>query len=296
MLDSISSEMLHSDPQETIRTASTALLHLSQSVLKLLDACPRQFQYSYLNQINSVINPEQQTSLTLGSQFHLLMQQQELGLPILSINPMDSRLQNCVQSLMNQAPDLFPQQVPQDQGIRDSEHSRTLLFSQPNQDYLLTVVYDLLILEPRQAQILDWKTYPRPEKLEWLAQSWQTRLYFYVLAETSPYQPAQISMTYWFVQPSEPQTMTPPFHQLTYSDAQHQQTRSDLETLLHSLTAWLQAFQLGHDLPQVSESKGICQRCPFIVKCQRHLSNQLPMSFPEGDWQIELADIPEITL
>jgi hypothetical protein len=54
------------------------------------------------------------------------------------------------------------------------------------------------------AQILDWKTYPKPQNRRWVEQNWQTLLYPYVLAETSDYLPEQISMTYWFVQSEQP--------------------------------------------------------------------------------------------
>jgi ATP-dependent exoDNAse (exonuclease V) beta subunit len=59
---------------------------------------------------------------------------------------------------------------------------------------LLTVIYDLLIEAEDNAQILDWKTYPQPKEQNRLAKDWQTRLYLYVLAETSDYLPEQISM------------------------------------------------------------------------------------------------------
>jgi len=61
------------------------------------------------------------------------------------------------------------------QTFRASEHSCTLQI----QDYLLTDCY-LLIADNRQAQILDWKTYPKPQNRCWLEQNWQTLLYLCV--------------------------------------------------------------------------------------------------------------------
>ena len=57
-------------------------IRLSQAQLNTLEACPRLFQHLHLDQLGSPVPPEQQESLTWGSQFHLLMQQQALGLPV----------------------------------------------------------------------------------------------------------------------------------------------------------------------------------------------------------------------
>ena len=76
-----------------------------------------------------------------------------------------------------------------------SEHRRTLAFN----DYLLTVVYDLVVCTPQQGQIFDWKTHQRRPPESWLQGDWQTRLYLYVLCETTDLKPEQLSMTYWFV-------------------------------------------------------------------------------------------------
>jgi len=67
-------------------------------------------------------------------------------------------------------------------------------------NYLLTVIYDLILLESDRAVIFDWKTYLKPIDADKLAKNWQTRLYLYVLAETAAYPLDSLSMTYWFVQ------------------------------------------------------------------------------------------------
>ena len=179
----------------------SSLTRLSQGQLNLLETCPPKFQEVYLDQLSSPISPQQQEKLTWGSRFHLLMQQRELGLPIESLLSEDEQLQHSITSLVNAAPEILQPDV---QGRRDAEHCRTLQF----QDYLLTVIYDLLITDDEGAQILDWKTYLQPENQTKLAKNWQTRLYLYVMAETSEYLPEQISMTYWFVKlPSQPQSL-----------------------------------------------------------------------------------------
>ena len=93
---------------------------------------------------------------------------------------------------------------PKENSWREAEHSRTM----GHGDFVLTVIYDLLIAQPDKAIILDWKTYRQPQKRANLAKNWQTRLYLYVLVETSEYTPEQITMTYWFVKSGKPKNIS----------------------------------------------------------------------------------------
>jgi hypothetical protein len=269
------------------------LIRLSQAQLNLLETCPRKFQQVYLDQLGAPIAPEHQDQMNWGSRFHLLMQQHELGLPTLA-DSTDPLLQNGVNAFIQAAPELFQQQAV----FRQSEHRRTLEF----QGYLLTVVYDLLILNPQQAQILDWKTYPRPQNQHWLAESWQTRLYPFVLAETSDYSPEDISITYWFVQATQSasatsatkahyETIQPTSLRFNYSTSQHEEIRSKLNTLLGKLTGWLEDYQTGKLFPQVEATENRCGFCAFDVRCHRHQ--------PETEVSEELptfAEIQEVAL
>lgn len=204
------------------------MLRLSQGHLNLLETCPPKFQQSYLSQASSLPNPETAEKQTWGNRFHLLMQQRELGLPIASLLQEDTELDRSLKALVNAAPDFFNYNHHQ---RREAEHSLTINFG----NYLLSVVYDLLIAEDNQAKIIDWKTYLRPQAKTKLACNWQTRLYLYVLAETSDYSPEQLSMTYWFVKlPTKPQS-----HTFTYNKQLHQKTKQDLTKLLTNLELWL---------------------------------------------------------
>ena len=171
-------------------------MRLSQGQLNLLERCPRQFQHTYLDLFGSPTTAEQQARQAWGSRFHLLMQQRELGLPIESLVREDLQLQHWMNAFATAAPEILNNLEPNTNNIfRESEHYRTLQV----QDYLLSVIYDLLIADDRQAQIFDWKTNPKLPKKSQLEKNWQTRLYLYVLAETSDYLPEQLSMTYWYV-------------------------------------------------------------------------------------------------
>ncbi|HBB33811.1 MAG TPA: PD-(D/E)XK nuclease family protein [Cyanobacteria bacterium UBA9273] len=260
------------------------LTRLSQGHLKILETCPRKFQHIYFDQLGTPVSPEQQEHLAWGSRFHLLMQQRELGLPVELLIEEDTQLQKWVTALVNAAPEVFTRDP---QTFREPEHCRTLNF----QGYLLTVIYDLLIEDDTSAQILDWKTYAQPKHRQRLATDWQTRLYLYVLAETSDYLPEQISMTYWFVK-SQPHPQSLKF---PYDRVQHEKTRQDLTKLLSQLSRWLECYQSDRlPFPQVPVSTDRCRDCSFAVRCQRvEESRDTRLSPPLLP---NLAEIEEVSL
>lgn len=256
----------------------TQLLGLSQAQLNLLEVCPRKFQHIYLEQLKTALDPQDEEKQILGSRFHLLMQQQEMGLPIQSFLQADAQLQSWMANVVNAAPEIFTAAID-NQTFRESEHYRTLQV----QDYLLTVIYDLLIADSQQAQIFDWKTSTHLPNHDKLAENWQTRLYMYVLAETSAYLPEQISMTYWFVQSEEkPQKI-----KFSYNSQQHQKTANQLNQLLSQLSHWLEDYQQNKLFPQLGIAKSaLCNNCQFASKCLRipvSESKPNPTSLPNLD-------------
>jgi hypothetical protein len=270
-------------------------LRLSQGQLNLLEACPRKFQHIYLEQLGSPTTPEQQAHQTWGSRFHLLMQQRELGLPIDSRMAEDRQMQRCVGSLLAAVPEIVDP-VVDDSSWRQSEHRRTCSV----QGYPITVIYDLLMLEADQARILDWKTYPRPPQQRWLARNWQTRLYPFVLAETSQYLPEQISLTYWFVQAQaeaqfdSSQSLLPQSLTFAYNATLHEQTRQELTQLLKQLTHWLEQYQQGEPFPQVNEAVERCEDCQFSGRCDRHPAES--ENALTTDWFTNIDQIDEVVL
>lgn len=264
-------------------------MRLSQGQLNLLERCPRQFQHTYIEQLASPTTPEQQERQTWGSRFHLLMQQRELGLPVESLVKEDPQLQHWMTAFASAAPEILTPD-PNSQTFRESEHCRTLQV----QDYLLTVIYDLLIASDRTCQILDWKTYPKPQNRRRLEQNWQTRLYLYVLAETSDYLPEQIFMTYWFIQSED----TPQSLKFTYNNAQHEKTKQRLNQLLNQLTYWLQRYKQGEPFPQVAAGSNLCDACQFAVRCVRQSQHERYSGEENFDPNLlsNLAAIQEVSL
>jgi PD-(D/E)XK nuclease superfamily len=251
-------------------------IRISQRHLKILETCPRQFEYTYCDRLTLSTASAQQSKTQLGSDFHLLMHQRELGLPIAAILARSPQLNTWMQAMLQTAPELF--QIDADTW-RESEHVRTLELG----DYLFTAIYDLLILQPDRADIIDWKTYPLPKYKKDLDLEWQTRLYLYLLAETSEYLPKQIAFTYWFIQ-SMPQ---PKSVKISYTLKQHRQTQTDLLILLEKLTNWLDVDRSDREpFPQVAMSTGLCDRCNFALRCRgTQLDAATPISFTDRDLQ-----------
>ena len=261
-------------------------MRLSQGHLNLLDRCPRKFQHTYLEQLGSPNSPEQQERLLAGSRFHALMQQWEMGLPIEPFLQEDAQLRQWFHAFIAAAPQILSINNPT---FRESEHLRMLEF----RGHLLTVVYDLLILTDQEAQILDWKTYPKPSKTD-LSQSWQSRLYPFVLNKTSDYAPEQISMTYWFFQSqfSQSQGEAAQSLKLPYSAKQHEETNQMLGRSLDQLSEWLDRYETkGEFFPQVPETAE-CADCSFAVRCVRSSQDE----HPSPETFLNIAEIQEVPL
>ncbi|HEY9809579.1 MAG TPA: PD-(D/E)XK nuclease family protein [Halomicronema sp.] len=266
-------------------------MRLSQRHLNFLETCPRKFQHTYLDLLGAPTSPEQQEKLGWGSRFHLLMQQRELGLPVDSLLQENPELKLCLDGLIPAAPDIFNNQMEGD-FFREAEHQRTLNLGK----YLMLVRYDLLIADAKNARIIDWKTYPVPQNKKQLEQDWQTRLYLYVLAETSNYAPKQISMTYWFVKTPLDKTNPPAFVKFAYSEAKHKKTEKDLNLLLDNLTLGLKRYQeMGVDFPQVDIEAKVCTHCQFAFRCERSFEKNEEETKVTNDW-FDLTKIPEVKL
>ncbi|MDJ0508118.1 MAG: PD-(D/E)XK nuclease family protein [Crocosphaera sp.] len=224
------------------------LIRLSQAQLNILAVCPPQFQRLYLEQLGSPISPDIQANVLWGNQFHQLMQQHFLGLSIDGFFAENEELKTVIESLLSE---VSKRHKINSNVWKEAEHYRVL----EKDNYLLTAIYDLLIISEEQAEILDWKTYLEPQNKEKLAQNWQTKLYLYLLTETSKYLPEQISMTYWFVKiPHQPKSLT-----FEYSQELHKKNEEDLQTLLTNLNQyWWDLHQENIHFPHLKNCESSC--------------------------------------
>jgi hypothetical protein len=289
------------------------MLTLSQAHLSLIDACPREFQYRILDRLSGPIDPEVQARLAWGAMVHRLIEQQSLGLdlgPLLALNP---EFRSPLARLGRSIGAGFPTSPtdPDDPDRYYSEHPRQLQLG----GFALMAVYDGLLLTAERAEIVDWKSYAKPRRSAALINHWQTRLYLYLLVETSDYRPDQVAMTYWFVGESPGELA----HEsgdgdssgdlaadpaaclrVAYDDRQHQQTQGDLLERLARLSRWLADYGASLDdgaddgannriadrpirgFDQVAD-RSRCGSCAFVARCGRD-------AVPELDWQ----SLPEL--
>lgn len=266
---------------------------LAQSHLSLLALCPRRFQHHYLDRVVSPIPWFQQQRITWGNQFHQLLQQYELGLPLQRFQASNPDLYRCFTALHAAAPHIFQPpdgQQPHAPRWRASEHRRTLAFG----NYGLTVVYDWILATDRGVEIFDWKTYRQPPKADTLAHHWQTRLYAYVLAETSNYEPEQITFSYWFIAPPRPgEPVELGSQSFAYDRHQHAATHQDLQTLVHQFQGWHDRYTTqGEAFPQVTLGNSICDTCSFQQRCQRGSGNASDGDRPGTLWH-DLAPLAD---
>jgi hypothetical protein len=262
-------------------------MKLSQGNVTLLQSCPRLFQLQVLEQLGVPQLGAVWGRLNLGSQFHQLMQQFSQNLPIDAIQAIvatDRDLSRWWQAVLDYGDELFPEAG---QAWTDSEHVRTWEWM----GHTLVGIYDYLVLYPESAQILDWKTYPKPIETRQIRNSWQSRLYPFLLAKTSDYAPETIEMRYWFFQArdrtgvdfekGEAQADRPQLLRLPYDAEQQAQTLEDLTVILSDLNQWLRGYeQLGEDFPQTSVRR-TCETCGFVVRCDRAMNAEVGLQIPE---------------
>ncbi|MFM7885233.1 MAG: PD-(D/E)XK nuclease family protein, partial [Pseudanabaena sp.] len=169
--------------RKSAMTAITPITSISQDHLNIWEACRRKYQYSFLEVlILPEVDLDRKEKLQLGAKFHLLMQQKEIGLDISALASSDAQLQTWLNAFEKRPPAMIA-------GDRLCEHRRTLDISdttlhddsenrERNQGhFVLTAIYDMVILGDCQAQILDWKTHQAPIPFHKLKANWQTRLY-----------------------------------------------------------------------------------------------------------------------
>ncbi|MGK7913323.1 MAG: PD-(D/E)XK nuclease family protein [Synechococcus sp.] len=196
---------------------------ITQSHLRLLESEPHRFARLYADGLELPTVARNSAAIERGKQFHNLLHQQSLGLPIAPLVDNDADLKRYFQAFQTCPPPLLD-------GSQLAEYPLAL----PWGDVQLYGIVDLLIEAPDRAQVVDWKTYWKSRSFEELVGDWQTRLYLFLLTETRGYAPEHVSMLYWFAE--DPQHCV----EISYSSKAHYNTQADLAKLLEALTGWLQ--------------------------------------------------------
>ncbi len=190
----------------------------SQSSLQDFLDCPRRFQLRHLLRVAwPAVRSEPVLELERyqrqGEQFHRMVQQHLLGVPVERLSPMAeeaelarwwenylrfSREKTGLAGLVSEGARCFPE----------------VSFSVALADCRLFAKMDLVVVSPAgQALVIDWKTSRNRPRRAWLAERVQTRVYPYLLVKGGAFlnnqieiQPEQVEMLYWFAAfPDQPE-------------------------------------------------------------------------------------------
>ncbi len=234
----------------------------SQSSLQDYADCPRRFQLRYIEQLRwpavesePVLENEQRQ--IEGQLFHRLIQQHILGLPEekliqLANTPNLERWWNNFSST--------------DLGLRDYAQYPEISLSCPVGVHRLLAKYDLLAIQSgRKALIIDWKTYAKRPRDEWMSVRWQTRVYLSMLVMAGahlnnniPFEPEQIEMIYWYADfPTKPA-------RLTYDSRQFKRDWSAIEKILSEVST-------EKNFP-LTEDGNYCRFCTYRSYCERGIN------------------------
>lgn len=235
--------------------------HLSQGDLSLLEICPSQFEKNYFQNIVQPRHLKNQDKTQWGKSFHLLMQQYNLGLNIESLSSEHQALINEVKALIEKTKYIwFSSEII----LREAEYQVNYRID----NYVFTVIYDLLVFYPDKAIIIDWKTYREPQSKEKILNNWQTKLYLYVLAQKFNYSPEQIYFDYWFI--SSPQKIEK--YSIAYSNSFHQRIQEDLKVVLDKFDDLITNFYPQNiSFPHHDN----CHQCPYYDAFNDSVKNNL---------------------
>jgi hypothetical protein len=241
--------------------------HFSQGSLQDFVDCPRRFQLRYLDRIawpavSAEPVLENERHLQQGEMFHLMVQQQLVGVPVERLTAMardDADLDAWWQAYLGATPaDLPGQHFPE----------VTLLapLGESGQRRLVAK-YDLVVLTPEgRAVIFDWKTSRHRAPRRWLAGRLQTRVYPYLLLHAGvdlsggqPLAADRIEMVYWFAGfPDRPE-------RFGYSAGQ----ATEDEGYLHSLVEQIALLAGGEGIWPLTPDETHCRFCVYRSLCER---------------------------
>jgi hypothetical protein len=247
----------------------------TQSNLQDYIDCPRRFELRYLLQlkwpaVQTEPELEQENHLLQGQNFHQLIHQLILGLPVdtLTLQIDDPVLQNWWENYLQSEPLAG---IP---GIKYPEFTLSASF----EGFRLLAKYDVLAIEVGQkAVIIDWKTSRHHPSHHTLQQRVQTRLYPFLLVKAGihvnggqPISPEEVEMIYWFAKDPEK-----PEH-FDYSHDQYQQDQEFLAGLVHEINQ----HKPGNFL--LTPDEKLCRFCNYRSLCDRGIKPGSTM-----DWENE---------
>jgi hypothetical protein len=222
---------------------------------------PRRFKLKYLLHPTwppPISEPaeKQDRLIKLGSQFHRMVQQFQLGIPEEKISRWvdDPDLKAWWDAFLTNPPANLPEN-------RQAE----IFLSMPFEGFRLAAKIDLLAVEKHsRAVIVDWKTTHRPPRPAYVIKRIQSLVYPFLVIntgsamnESKAFDPSQVTMLYWF--PAFPdKTIT-----LTFDHAWLETTRNQLAGLIREIS------QMHQDVFPLTSNTEKCLFCRYRSLCER---------------------------
>lgn len=267
----------------------------NQSNLQDYRTCARRFALRYLRHLNwpaVETGPIQEAErrMQLGSDFHRLVHQHVLGMPLERLqalaeeNPYLPELADMWRAYLAHRPPLLSDPA--------ARLYPEITLSTMIKGHRLTAKIDLLVIHPEQILIIDWKTAPRRAAASILHKRVQSRVYPYIFTTTGaslnqgqPIDPAKLTMWYWFTsQPNQPEI-------IPYSQTQFNADQVFLRALITEIEA-------EREFPLTEDQKA-CRFCVYRSYCDRgrtaaafeELDEDLHWDDEDLDWE----QVSEIT-
>lgn len=248
-------------------------LLLSREKLVTFLACQRRFQLRYLAQLpwpQAPLAPEAEAAVRRGQEFHRLLHQYFLQLPLDTVLVTDEKLQVWWQRFRAYAP-----------AIPEGHKLPELTLTVPIDGHFLVGRFDLLVLgetaEGPSGHLFDWKTGDVQDAAS-LREAWQTKLYLAMLAEGGTalttggreLTPEHISLTYWFATaPEAPLT-------IGYDQTTHEASWQELRLHVKNL-----GTSLEKNVWPLTENWEHCRACAYQILCERQAAGAAASTAPE---------------
>jgi CRISPR/Cas system-associated exonuclease Cas4 (RecB family) len=262
----------------------------SQSSLQDYVDCPRRFQLRYIEHlawpaIETEPLLENERRLREGQLFHRMVQQHLIGLPVEKLTALAG-----TPDLSRWWKNYLGYEFKLDGYARYAEPT----LAAPVGMHRLLAKYDLLAVLPGQkALIIDWKTYQKRPRDEWMAARMQTRVYRSLLVQAgrhlngnSPIAPEQIEMVYWYADfPSDPA-------RFPYQAAQFKRDWDAITGMINEISQ--------HRFFPLTDDENKCAFCPYRSYCNRGAKAgttseaEAELSAAETEFNLNFEQIAEI--
>jgi hypothetical protein len=252
----------------------------SQSSLQDYSDCERRFNLRYIEQltwpaVESEPVLENERRQMEGQIFHRLVHQHWLGLPIDKLTRManTSTLSQWWENYLNY-----------DFHLGEYEIFPELSLTSQVGKHRLTAKYDLVAIGHDKLLIFDWKTYQKRPREEWMAVTYQTRVYRSLLVQAGSFlkknisiNPEKVEMVYWLANfPLQP-------IRFPYNTSQSNRDWQHLDGMISTI-------DVQEEFPMTADDKK-CNYCPYRSYCDRGIS----AAAYDDDYE-PLLEMSELTL